>query len=294
MPRRPGEGVPAAGENPGTMSSDRGTIHRGVSGGPEQAAWPEPTAPGGRRPPTATRERKPLLAVLAVLLIAGGALGAYYLVTQNAKRIAVIEITKQLSAGQKIPLSAMQQVQIPANSGVNYVPWSEASQVAQFYAGNAIPPGTLLNGAMVVRASSLTNGRDVLGLALKDGQLPGNVQIGDHIDIYDVSDANENCPGTSGGILSANAVVLAINTPSASSGSSANADVIVALNPADAGQVACNASNGIVGIAVVPGGGQQAAPGPSSSPGPQSSSPGTTKHRRGHPGASSSASPGVG
>jgi len=276
------------------MSSDRGTIHRGISGGPEQAAWPEPTAPGGRRPPTASRERKPLLAGLAVLLIAGGALGAYYVVTQNARRVAAIEITRQLSAGQKIPLSAMQEVQIPANTGVNYVPWSEASQVAQFYAGNAIPAGTLLNGAMVVRASSLTNGKDVLGLALKDGQLPGNLQIGDHIDIYDVSDANTQCPGTSGGTLSANAVVLAINTPSANSGSSANADVVVALDPGTAGAVACFASNGIVGIAVLPGSGQPAGTTPSA-PGPQSSaSPSTKRGRRARPGAGSSPSPGVG
>jgi hypothetical protein len=232
--------------------------------------------------------------VLAVLLIAGGALGAFYLVTQNAKRVAAIEITQQLSAGQKIPLSAMQQVQIPANSGVNYVPWSEASQVAQFYAGNAIPPGTLLNGAMVVRASSLTNGKDVLGLALKDGQLPGNLQIGDHINIYDVSDANENCPGTPGSTLSAGAVVLAINTPLASSGSSAAADVIVAVTPDSAGAVACNASNGIVGIAVLPGGGQQAGPTPTG-PGAQPSTSPTTRSRgrRGRPGPGRSSSPGV-
>ena len=233
-----------------------------------------------------------MLAGLAVLLIAGGALGAYYVVTQNAKRVAAIEIARQLSVGQRIPLSAMQQVQIPANSGVNYVPWSEASQVAQFYAGNAIPPGTLLNGAMVVRASSLTNGKNVLGLALKDGQLPGNLQIGDHIDIYDVSDANTQCPGTSGGMLSGNAVVLSINTPPANSGSSANADVVVALDPGTAGAVACFASNGTVGIAVLPGGGQPA--GTTPTPGPQSSSPGTTKHRRGRLGAGSSSSPGAG
>ena len=268
-------------------------MHRGISTGPDQqGGWA--TEPAGRRPPSASRERKPLLAVLAVLLIAGGALGAYYLVTQNAKRVAAIEITKQVSAGQKFPLSAMSEVQIPANSGVNYVPWSEASQVAQFYAGNAIPPGTLLNGAMVVRASNLTAGRDVLGLALKDGQLPDDLQVGDHIDIYEVQNGKPGCPGFPGEALTQNALVLAITTPSAGSGSTTQDDVLVALNPPDAGAVACSAANGIVGIAVLPGGGQQAAPGPSTSPGPQTSSPATTHRRRGHPGAGSSPSPGVG
>jgi hypothetical protein len=284
------------------MSSDRGTIHRGVSAAAEQqAAWPEPTAPTGRRPPSASRERKPVLAALAVLLIVGGALGTGYLVTQDAKRVTAIEITQQISVGQRIPLSAMQQVQIAANSGVNYVPWSEASQVAQFYAGNAIPPGTLLNSAMVVRASSLTAGRDVLGLALKDGQLPGNLQIGDHVDIYEVSDASVSCPGTPGGTLSANAVVVAISTPSASSGSSASEDVVVAVTPDTAGLVACSASNGLVGIAVLPAGGRQATA-PPGAPVPGPSTPTVTRPRSrksrpgagGSPSAPSSPSPGAG
>jgi hypothetical protein len=228
-----------------------------------------------------------------MLLILGGAAGAYYLVTQNAKRVAAIEIIQQVSVGQKIPLSAMQQVEIAANSGVHFVPWSEASQVAKFYAGSAIPPGTLLNAAMVIPASNVTAGRAVIGLALKDGQLPSDLQVGDHIDLFDVSGTSNSCPGTPGGALSTDAVVLAVNTPSAGSGSSASDDLVVAVSPATAGTVACNASNGVVGVAVVPGGGQQAAPG-LSSPGPQSSASPSTRHRRGRAGAGSSPSPGAG
>jgi hypothetical protein len=233
-------------------------MQRGLSSGAEQATWPEPTAPAGRRVPSAPRERKPALAALAILLVAGGALGAGFLVTQNAKRLAAIEIVSQVGQGQQIPLTAMQQVQIAAGSGVNYVPWSEASQVARFYAANAIPPGTLLNGAMVIRASGVTVGKAVLGLALKDGQLPGNLQVSDHIDIYDVAGANAsgNCPGSPGKALTQNAVVLSITAPSASSGSGAVDNVVVALSPADAGAVACNASSGSVGVAILPGGGK--------------------------------------
>ncbi len=105
---------------------------------------------------------------------------------------------------------------------------------------------------MVATTGTSVAGRAVLGLALKDGQLPHGLQDGDHIDIYQVSDAQETCPGGSGGTLAADAVVLAIGAPSATSGSTAIADVEVALNPSDAGPVACNAANGIVGIAVLP------------------------------------------
>ena len=49
------------------MVSDRGTLPRGAVAD-QQASWAEPTAPGGRRMPSAPRERKPALAALAVLL----------------------------------------------------------------------------------------------------------------------------------------------------------------------------------------------------------------------------------
>ena len=234
------------------MSTDRGTMQRGpVPGIDQQGAWSEPTAPAGRRLPGAPRERKPALAALAVLLILGGALGAGFLVLQSGQRVAAIEISQQVGAGQKIPLSAMQEIQVASGTGLSFVPWSQASQVAQFYAAGTIPAGTLLTEAMVGRAGNLTAGKAVVGLSLKDGQLPAGLQVGDHVDIYQVSDAPETCPGRSGSRLAANAIVLAVTRP-ASSSSSAVADVRVAVNPADDGAGACNASNGIVGIAVLP------------------------------------------
>jgi hypothetical protein len=108
---------------------------------------------------------------------------------------------------------------------------------------------------MVAATGASVTGKAVVGLALKDGQLPRGLQDGDHVAIYQVSDAQETCPGGSGGLLTASALVLAIGTPAATSGSQAQADVEVAVNPADAGAVACNAANGIVGLAVLPAGG---------------------------------------
>jgi hypothetical protein len=126
---------------------------------------------------------------------------------------------------------------------------------------------------MVASASTSTQGKSVMGLALKDGQLPHGLQVGQHVNLYEVSDATENCPGSPGSTLAYNAIVLAITTPSASSGNAAAADVEVALNPASSGAVACNASNGLVGIAVLPSGGRGAhagggAPGRGSTPAP--------------------------
>ena len=285
------------------MPSDRGTLPRGsarsgsaggglagsgfAGGNDQRTGWPEPTAPVGRRLPSAPRERKPALAALAVLLIIGGALGAGFLVIQSGKRVAAIEISQQIGAGQQIPLSAIQQVQITAGSGLAYVPWAEAGQVARYFTITTIPPGTLLTRQMVATTGTSVAGRAVLGLALKDGQLPRGLQDGDHIDIYQVSDAQETCPGDSGGTLAADAVVLAIGTPSATSGSTAIADVEVAVNPSDAGPVACSAANGIVGIAVLPDGGRgaAAAAGAGTGSGPGRATPGSTPSASAAPGA---------
>ena len=234
------------------MPGDRGTLARGASpAAQDKEPWVRPTAPASRRAPRAARERKPGLAALALLLILGGALGAAYLVIQNGHRVAAIEITQALGPGQQIPFGALRQVEIAPGGGVNYVPWGEASQVSQFFAATAIPPGTLLSSGMVARTNNIANGKAVVGLALKDGQLPDGLQVGDRVDVYEVSDATQSCPGTAGSMLAANAVVLGISAPAAASSQSA-IDVRVALAPAVAGAVACNAANGNVGVAVLP------------------------------------------
>lgn len=253
------------------MASDRGTMQRGglPSGVPEQAAWPEPTAPAGRRLPSAPRERKPALAALALLLIVGGALGAGFLVLQSGKRVAAIEISRQVGAGQQIPLSAMQQVQVASDSGVGYVPWADASQVARFYAATTIPPGTLLTSAMVVQASAVTNGKDVIGLALKDGQWPDQLAVGDHVAVIAVSgqsSATAGCPGTAGSALAGDASVLNVNSAASGglvgSAPTGTTDVTIAVSPASAGAVACNAAAGNVAVVVLPAGGHLPAANP--------------------------------
>jgi hypothetical protein len=252
------------------MSSDRGTIPRGAAAG---GGWPEPTAPAGRRLPSAPRERKPALAALAVVLVVGGALLAALLVVDAGHKTGAIEITQTVGQGQKIPLSAMQEVQVTSGSGLDYVPWNQASQVANTYAATMLPVGTLLTPQMTTSSNSLANGMTVIGLALKDGELPDGLQVGDHIDIFATSDSTGRCPRPASNVLTSNAVVMSIGNPfSASDGNSD--DVQVAVNPGDAGGVSCNAANNNVSVGIVPGNGQSSSSGSTGSP--NSSSPGSS------------------
>jgi hypothetical protein len=239
------------------MSSDRSTLQRGQPGAPDpQGYWPEPTAPAGRRLPSAPRERKPALAALAALLIVGCALGTGLLVISSGKRVAAVEITREVGAGQRIPLTAMTEVQIASNTGLSYVPWAQAAQVSRFFAAGSIPPGTLLTRSMVASTSTSTAGRSLVGLVLKDGQVPQELAVGDHVDVFEVSDATVACPGAPGTVLSNDAIVTEISTPGADSGNGGAVVVDLAVSPFTAGAVTCAASNGIAGIGVMPAGGQ--------------------------------------
>jgi hypothetical protein len=232
------------------MSSDRGTIPRGPAAGADQ--WAEPTMPAGRRMPGAPRERKPLLVVLALLLIVVGAGAGGLLLTRMTHRIAVIEVVRTVGPGQQFTAADVAQVQIASDSGLSYVSWAALNQLTRDFAATKIPAGTLLTPSMVSAVNNVAGGRDTLGLALKDGQVPGGLQVGQSVMIYSTSTATTGCPGTPGAILASNATVLGIATGKNGSGTT---DVEVALDPGAAGAVACNTANGTTALAIMPGNG---------------------------------------
>jgi hypothetical protein len=245
------------------MASDRGTITRG-SGADQQAQWAEPTQPSGRRMPSAPRERKPALAVLAVLLIVGGALAAVVLVTKAGHRVGAVEVTQAIPQGGQIPAGAITEVQIAADTGVRYVAWQYASQIPQYYATAAIPAGTLLNSGMITKARSAPSGAAQVGLALKDGQVPGNVKAGDQVKLFSTQvSATGGCPGKPGVTLT-HGTVIAVAPASTGTGVT---DVLVAIDPQAAGAVVCNMANGTVGIAIVPPGADAGDAGGGATPG---------------------------
>jgi hypothetical protein len=249
------------------MVSDRGTLSRGAVAD-QQASWAEPTAPGGRRMPSAPRERKPALAALAVLLVALGAVAAGYLVINAGHRVGAVEITQQVGQGQRIPASAIREVEIASNSGINYVAWQYANRVAGVYAAVQIPAGTLLTSAMTTATNNLAQGKVQVGLSLKPGQAPANLLIGQSVEAFGVGTgsgcgaaaAGGGAGGTGGGnggngsgSAITTGVIASVVGSTASNGSTAA--VTLAVPDAEAGVLACYASAGDVAIALTPGSG---------------------------------------
>jgi hypothetical protein len=85
--------------------------------------------------------------------------------------------------------------------------------------------------------------------------VPSGLQVGNHVDVFEVSATAQGCPGRPGTTLTSDAVVLSITRPVNTTGSAVS-DVQIAVSPVDAGAVACNASNNIVGVAILPGNGR--------------------------------------
>ena len=218
--------------------------------------------------PSAPRERKPALAALAVLLVALGAVAAGYLVINAGHRVGAVEITQQVGQGQRIPASAIKEVEIASNSGINYVAWQYANRVAGVYAAVQIPAGTLLTSAMTTATNNLAAGKVQVGLSLKPGQAPGNLLIGQTVEAFGVgtgsgcgatSAGGSGTGGTGGGngtgpgVPITTGVIASVFGSTATNGSTAA--VTLAVPDADAGLLACYASAGDVAIALTPGSG---------------------------------------
>jgi len=217
--------------------------------------------------PSTPRERKPALAALAVLLVALGAVAAGYLVINAGHRVGAVEITQQVGQGQRIPASAIKEVEIASNSGINYVAWQYANRVAGVYAAVQIPAGTLLTSAMTTSTNNLAAGKVQVGLSLKPGQAPGNLLIGQTVEAFGVG-TGSGCGATAGGggtggtgggngtgpgVPITTGVIASVFGSTAANGSTAA--VTLAVPDADAGVLACYASAGDVAIALTPGSG---------------------------------------
>lgn len=206
--------------------------------------------PAGRRPPSAPRERKPLLAVLAALLVIVGGLAAGLLVQKAGHKVQAVEIVQQLGPGEQVPASAIREVDISADSDVNYVPWADLGAVERDFAHYTIPAGTLLTGNMLVASYNLNNGDAQEGILLKAGQVPAGLQIGDKVAAFATGPA-QPCGGQPDEALGTGTVTSVLGS---ASNSSATTVVTVAVPQTSAtfGLLACEAANNAVALVIVP------------------------------------------
>jgi hypothetical protein len=242
-----------------TTSSDRKSV-ADTSGRPSLAVA------AGHRIPVPPRERKPAMAALAVLLIVGGALVSAYLVMVSGQRVPVIRVAKPVAAGQRIPVSALEEVQVSATGGLDYIPWRDRAKVTQTYATVTLVQGSLLTNGMISTAASAAKGTVVVGLALKPGQLPaGGLHPGDRVAVYAV--AVQGQTGIqAGAVLAPAAMVYDVAEPGQNDVQSDQVQVSVTVRTDEAPLVTQAASAGAVAVAVLAPGEQASGKRPRTAP----------------------------
>lgn len=205
------------------------------------------SGPASRKLPVPPRERKPALAALAVLLILGGALATTLLVLRSGDRISAIRVTQQIGAGQQFTIEALEEVQI-ANTGLDFVSWSQRGEVTKSFAAVTIVPGTLLTHNMGVKASSeLVPGKAKVGLALKPGQFPAGLATSHRVQVVYVPARTEQAESR---VLAQSALVQSVGDSGRTGGSLL---ITVVVDAAAAKTIVQYASSGEIAVADLPG-----------------------------------------
>src|SRR5262249_4892378 len=150
----------------------------------------------------------------------------------------VIRIAQPVAAGQKIPASALAEVQISSAGDLDYIPWGDRAKVTETYATVTLVKGALLTNGMISTDSSMAKGTVVVGLALKPGQMPaGGLHPGDRVALYAVGTQNGQGGPQSGAVLARQATVYDVAQPGQNDVQTDTVSVSVNVPVADAPQV---------------------------------------------------------
>jgi hypothetical protein len=226
----------------------------------QAAAGPTPT----RLP--STRERKPALFALAVLLIVGGAVLAGWLALREGHTSSYLVVRDNVSVNEQITSADLGVIELPTNSSGNFVPSGQRDDVVGSYAQADLLAGTPVVSAMFGRQPALPEGASRIGLSLAPGRYPPSLGVGDNVTIVVLDpDGNSNdalgtavavvrdveSAGSGQGVIVDAVVSAQCNT--VLTAAAANGDV--ALNLLAPGKTALSCSPGLLGDGTSPRGG---------------------------------------
>ena len=201
--------------------------------------------PNTRLDPVGSR-RRPALAVGSIALVVACLAVFISVYVKAGSHVSVLALTRAVPEGQVLTASDLTAVRMSVTSRIESVPASEAGSVVGRRAAELLEPNTLLTTNELVTSFSPPGGDSVVGLALKDGQLPASgVAPGETVEVIltgqpgeqdstVVPDSTGSDPGataadsgtsgatgTAGSVLVPAAIVLETALPSASSESGA-------------------------------------------------------------------------
>jgi len=118
------------------------------------------------------RERRPALAVAAVVLILVSAAIGATLVVRAGDRSEVLAVARTVPVGQQLTAGDLKRVRISTDPGLHAIPVSAAPEVVGKVAATTLLPGTLLTPEQLGASQLPGPGQAVVGLDLKGAQMP--------------------------------------------------------------------------------------------------------------------------
>lgn len=130
-----------------------------------------------------TRERRPALAALALLLIVGGALASGWLALRAGDRADFLRVSGEVAQGQKIEESDLETVSLP-ESFDGAIPASKQSSIEGQYATTRLLPDTILTSGMTDESSGVADNTVQFSIGSESSSLVKNLPNGANIAVY--------------------------------------------------------------------------------------------------------------
>ena len=163
------------------------------------------------RPPTGRRDRRMLVLVGSVSLIAACIVSFVALYSTADRKVPAVVMIRSVAQGKQITSADLGEAQVAVSAGVGFIPLAQAQVISGKRAATAIPAGTLVTLADLTGAPAIPVGDAVVGVALKDGAYPSEgLSPGDQVLVVqtDAPGAAVGAPaGTGSAVSGAGALV---------------------------------------------------------------------------------------
>lgn len=158
------------------------------NGSVSSGAAPRGAAPSTRQPaarPAARRNTGRI--AIGVVVMALSALGAATLFSSAADRTVVIGIARDVPPGATLAEADLREVSISTGSGLSVVAVDDAAEVIGRTTSVGLVAGSLLTADQLTDGPALPEGTVLVGAALKSGQFPVGLSIGDAVEIIETT-----------------------------------------------------------------------------------------------------------
>lgn len=162
-----------------------------------QPPQPATSGPDAQILPPSRHKRRPIWLAAAVLLVALGSLGVWFVVSNLRDTVAVVALRNDVTRGATITAQDLTTVDINPEPALRTVPASQLAQVVGKRAAVDLPAGVLLPPAAIADTITPPAGQSVVGLALDPGQMPAiELKVGDKVRIISTPKDQDDPPTT--------------------------------------------------------------------------------------------------